>query len=97
MDCSKGEWKYGEDREGKPVVGVYFGSDYRRIHPIVARVFGRTKKEIKANAQLMSAAPNMYGALIQAMRTFQAHGIKETDPRYLKLRQAVAKAEGGEA
>jgi len=37
---------------------------------------------------------DMYEALIQAMRTFQAYRIKETDPRYLKLRQAADKAEG---
>jgi len=40
------------------------------------------------------AAPLMYEALIQAMRTFQGRGISENDPRYIMLRKAKAKAEG---
>lgn len=47
-----------------------------------------------ANAQLISAAPDLYEACVQAMRTLQARGIRETDPRYLKLRLAITKAEG---
>lgn len=47
-----------------------------------------------SNAHLIAAAPEMYGALRQALRTFEARGIKPSDPRYLMLLQAKAKAEG---
>lgn len=39
-------------------------------------------------------APDMYEALKQALRTFEAHRIRETDPRYIMLKTALAKAEG---
>ena len=50
--------------------------------------------EKKANAELISAAPDLYEACEQALRTFEAHRIKPTDPRYMGLAKALAKAEG---
>lgn len=47
----------------------------------------------KANAQLIAASPDLYEACKQALRTFEAHHIKPTDPRYITLERAIAKAE----
>lgn len=37
---------------------------------------------------------DLYEACKQALRTFEAHRIKPTDPRYIMLKQALSKAEG---
>lgn len=41
-----------------------------------------------------TAAPSLYEACKQALRTFEAHRIKPTDPRYILIEKALAKAEG---
>lgn len=71
-------------------------SECEVCHKIIGQHSVRELGECNARLDLLrKAAPDMYEALIQAMRTIQTHGIKETDPRYLKIRQALAKAEGG--
>ena len=45
------------------------------------------------NAHLIAQAPRLYEACKQALRTFEAHGIKPTDPSYILLEQALAEAE----
>ncbi len=52
------------------------------------------KFHTKEDALLDAAAPDMYEALKQAQRTFEAFRIKETDPRYIMISQALAKAGG---
>ena len=48
----------------------------------------------KADAKLMAAAPAMMETLREVLRVYEAHSIKETDPRYLKVKQVIAKAGG---
>ena len=48
----------------------------------------------EANARLIAAAPEMLEALRDVLRVYEAHSIKETDPRYLKVKQVIAKAGG---
>jgi len=55
-----------------------------------------TLGELKSNANLISAAPDMYEACLAARRTFEAFRIKESDPRYIKLEQAITKAEANQ-
>ena len=40
----------------------------------------------------MKAAEDLYEACKQALRTFEARGVKSTDSRYIMLEQALAKA-----
>jgi len=87
MNYTKGEWKWQFDPlDPKGMVEVTQNGE------VIFRT--QTLKNAQRLCQALNSWQDMYEALIQAMRTFQAHGIKETDPRYLKLRQAVAKAEG---
>ncbi|KKN33631.1 hypothetical protein LCGC14_0801690 [marine sediment metagenome] len=58
----------------------------------------KAKKQayIRAGGVILNpdALKDMYEAVKQALRTFEAHGITETDPRYIILKQARDKAEG---
>lgn len=49
--------------------------------------------EAQANANLIAAAPDMYQALKQAVRTFEAFRISPVDPRYRMLIDALIKVE----
>jgi len=93
MNYTKGEWVAEQDTANSIRI---FSQDSEQIASVMDYDGNDITEEMEANAHLIAAAPDMYEALIQAMRTFQAYRIKETDPRYLKLRRAAAKAEGRE-
>jgi len=53
------------------------------------------ENEAEANAHLIAAAPELLEACKQALRTLEARGVDiYSDPRYLLVKQAIAKAEG---
>lgn len=66
-----------------------------RITDIALDVEGESKKQRKANARLISAAPDMYEALKEMVRVADANGI---DAHYARAvssaRAALAKAGG---
>ncbi|KKL83493.1 hypothetical protein LCGC14_1974220 [marine sediment metagenome] len=95
MAYDKGEWKYSEDREGNPGVGLYFLGEMSRIHAIIAKVFGKDREEAEANAHLIAAAPAMYEALKGARDRLELLNDKTEGFRLeMQIQQALAKAEG---
>ena len=90
MEYTKGEWKAVETEPNNPDSWEYHVTcDVGYKHTVC-------RDANVDNAHLIAAAPDMYEACKQALRTFEAHKIRPFDPRYLKLSQALAKAEGKE-
>lgn len=93
--CTKGEWKYGEDRDGRPCVALYFPEQMSRVHAIIARVFGKDVNEAKANAQLIASAPDMYKALRVILEAEESGKHTElTEYEKVLAQEALAKADG---
>ncbi len=95
MEYTKGEWKviktHGDApwQEGRAIV-----CDKKLIADLSIYGGGLIETVVNANAYLIAAAPDMYKALKQAERTFEAFRIREVDPRMLMITKALAKAEG---
>lgn len=91
MHYTKGEWKVTKWNKG-------FGFNVFADEGFVASVplgtgLIHTMVETQANANLISAAPDMYEALLLAKGTLEAMHITPQDPRYMQIKQAIAKAE----
>jgi hypothetical protein len=90
MEYTKGTWEIKVNLEDN-CIRIYSKDDPPSL--AIADVYG-THDEDLANARLIAAAPELYEAVKQALRTFEAFRIKEHDPRYMMLMQALLKAEG---
>ena len=78
MEYTKGEWKRGslDDEPFARSCLSIFKEDGRRIAEISREGFMRIE-EAEANAYLISAAPNLYEALLSALGSLVALGIKD--------------------
>ena len=81
MNYTKGEWKVGEPF-GKGQDYPIYGEDHHEL----VRVFIHNGEQ-EANARLVSAAPDMYGALT----AIREYGLGRAE---LQIDAALAKAEG---
>ena len=83
-----GPWGYSE------------GEIYRGNNPIASVIpsFGWFRKtaEDEANARLIAAAPEMYEVLSELLDTLEMSKSYGFDEEYEKLREVLAKVEGGE-
>lgn len=84
-DYTKGEWTINT------VKGIRIES--QSVIKCIC-LLGDVEDEDYANAQLIAAAPKLYEACKQALRTFEAHKIPPSDPRYMMIAQALIEAKG---
>lgn len=97
--------KYDFTVEGKKFMGEYANGDPCEFTPIIATIeFGRSNSERRANADLISASPDLYRELKGALEIidrlseeFSAVAKRHasfTSGEYKKIRKALDKAEG---
>lgn len=92
---AKGEWHKIYDYE-RLLIADSHNNTICEMHTLGSGDEQYDIENMEANAHLIATAPDLYEACEKALRTFEAHGIKPTDPRYLMLQQALTKAKGGE-
>jgi hypothetical protein len=89
-----GSWEYHRPTLARPSAWIY-GQDERPVCEL-----NDNRNEYEANARLIAAAPDMYGAL-QVLREYFEETIAEHPPEAFRpvtlLRRALAKAEGRES
>jgi hypothetical protein len=91
MDYTKGEWAVSPNDNQRGVYGIYAPNGKGRVCTIT----NRSPKEELANANLISAAPEMYEALKEAQHYILTHSkIKDTYHESVIMACALAKAEG---
>jgi len=92
MEYTKGEWKLRQIRSGQLEVVA----DNKTIALIAQATKPEDAPEVLANAHLIVASPKLLEACKDALRTFEARGIRPVDPRYLRLKEALAEVEGND-
>ena len=100
MEFTKGEWKYIPEStdytDGRPdcFKGVIHGGELNMA--ICVMVSDCLEENVKANANLISAAPDMYEALKELTKYvfFSSQPNSEGDKLVVKANQALNKAEG---
>lgn len=98
MNYTKGEWKLGETLRDHND-DIFWHTSVVRGGIRVARSTGIGEDEAFANAQLISAAPDLYEALKEARKELKAwvkdHGeCIATNDVINSINKAIAKAEG---
>ena len=88
MDYTKGEWQVELFNKDRGEQGGYFVGNGEI--PIATMT---SVPEIKANAQLISAAPELYEAVRQALIDIDRTGYTKV-PHIVEMQKALAKAEG---
>ena len=83
-----GPWVVKHDKEGLPFIGV--ASDPWTYPGTVATV------EQEKDARLIAAAPEMYEVLSELLDTLEMSKGYGFDEEYEKLREVLAKVDGGE-
>ena len=95
-----GPWHYSEVIRGRDQYYRQIRADFKiaEVHACHSGVAG-TKKgraEDEANARLIAAAPAMYEVLSELLDTLEMSKGYGFDEEYDKLREVLAKVEGGE-
>ncbi len=96
MEYTKGEWYWEEDNKGNlHNLRSKNGNEDKHILFVGMDFLGQFSFENqKANAQLISAAPNMYKVLQGIKRVFEDNPWQRTSLWYEDMEKALAKAEG---
>ena len=85
-----GPWAYRPSNNGHFIAGIGENSGY------LAEVRQcRSKQDIRADARLIAAAPEMLEALKEIIAAADGDGRNRLDASFATARAAIAKAEGG--
>lgn len=93
MPHTPGPWRVSQAKSGRYY--IYAGSDVQPLKPEVKLNKSGVTKEMESNIHLMSAAPDLYGALSELFEV-SADLYDEPLPLTLRIRveRALNKAEG---
>jgi hypothetical protein len=89
MNYTNGEWHYF--RGYKPDERLFYVGTLGNPSLCIAEVY---QKEAEANAHLISAAPDMYEALIAVRQHCIRHAVELPDSLVIQCAKAITKAEG---